>query len=171
MPELTRRTALGLLAGALVLTAGCGRSERKAKRKMRRSTRQARKAEPPLYPNETPALRRKINKWADYYDVPRDLVHRVIVRESTHRPEARNGPYYGLMQIHPRTARGMGYDGPPEGLLDADTNLKYAVKYLRGAWLVSDGSHDRAVGWYARGYYYEAKRRGMLVETGLKPAG
>jgi hypothetical protein len=24
------------------------------------------------------------------------------------------------------------------------------------------------VGWYARGYYYEAKRRGLLEETGLK---
>ena len=25
-----------------------------------------------------------------------------------------------------------------------------------------------AIKWYARGYYYEAKRRGMLVETGLR---
>jgi soluble lytic murein transglycosylase-like protein len=62
----------------------------------------------------------------------------------------------------------MGYQGPPEGLLDADTNMKYAVKYLRGAWMVSDGSEDRAVMWYARGYYYEAKRRGLLRETGLR---
>ena len=123
--------------------------------------------EPPLYPNETPELRAKINRWADYYDVPRDLVQRVVIRESTHRPEARNGPYMGLMQIHPNTARGMGYDGPARGLLDPDTNLKYAVKYLRGAWMVSDGSFDRAVSWYARGYYYEAKRRGLLEETGL----
>ncbi len=123
--------------------------------------------EPPLYPNETPELRAQINKWADHYDVPRTLVQRVVVRESTHRPWARNGPYMGLMQIHPNTARGMGYTGTREGLLDADTNLKYAVKYLRGAWLVSDGDEATAVNWYARGYYYEAKRRGMLKETGL----
>ena len=124
----------------------------------------------PLYPNETPELRRLINHYADSYEVPRKLVHRVIIRESTHRPEARNGPYYGLMQILPATARGMGYSGSDSGLLDAETNLKYAVKYLRGAWLLADGSYDNAVMLYARGYYYEAKRRGMLVETGLRPS-
>lgn len=121
-----------------------------------------------LYPNETPELRRLINKWADHYEVPRDLVHRQIIRESNHRPEARNGPYYGLMQILPQTARTMGYRGPAEGLLDADTNLQYAVKYLRGAWLVSGGDKDEAMMWYARGYYYEAKRLGLLEETGLR---
>ena len=36
-------------------------------------------------------------------DVPVSLVQKVIVRESTHRPGARNGPYYGLMQILPAT--------------------------------------------------------------------
>lgn len=122
----------------------------------------------PLHPNETPRLRHLINHYADLYGVPRDLVQRVVARESTHRPEARNGPYYGLMQIPPATARSMGFQGAPEDLLDAETNLRYAVKYLRGAWLVSDGNPDAAVGWYARGYYYEAKRRGVLVETGLR---
>ncbi|MEL6840225.1 MAG: lytic transglycosylase domain-containing protein [Pseudomonadota bacterium] len=122
----------------------------------------------PLYPNETPELRRLINQYADIHDIPVTLLHRVIIRESTHRPWARNGPYYGLMQILPETARTMGYRGSPEGLLDAETNLKYAGRYLRGAWLVSDGDEATAVSWYARGYYYEAKRRGMLVETGLR---
>lgn len=109
-----------------------------------------------------------INHYADLYGVPRSLVHRVVQRESMYRPEARNGPYYGLMQILPQTARSMGYRGPDSGLLDARTNLTYAVKYLRGAWLVSDGDEATAVQWYARGYYYEAKRRGMLRETGLR---
>jgi soluble lytic murein transglycosylase-like protein len=122
----------------------------------------------PLHPNETPELRALINKYADLYEVPRPLVHRVVIRESTHRPKAINRPYYGLMQILPATARSMGFQGKPRDLLDAETNLKYAVKYLRGAWLLSDGSYDTAVKWYSRGYYYEAKRRGMLVETGLR---
>ncbi|SDC91120.1 lytic transglycosylase domain-containing protein [Ruegeria marina] len=126
--------------------------------------------DPPLYPNETPELRASINKWADHYEIPRDLVHKLAIRESTHRPWAVNRPYYGLLQILPATARTMGYRGGPDGLLDADTNLKYAGKYLRGAWLLADGSHTRAISLYASGYYYEAKRRGMLVETGLKPA-
>ena len=150
---LTRRTALALGLAAL---AACGRRETPDF------------SGPALYPNETPELRALINRYADEYEVPRSLVHRVVLRESHHRPNARNGRYYGLMQIDPRTARTMGYDGPPEGLLDAETNLKYAVKYLRGAWLVSDGSEDRAVQWYAGGYYFEAKRRGLLEETGLK---
>lgn len=113
-------------------------------------------------------INRLIARYAREYDVPEDLVHRVVIRESRYNPAARNGPYWGLMQIHPQTARTMGHRGPPEELLDADTNLRYAVKYLRGAWLVSRGDRDAAVGWYARGYYYEAKRLGLLEETGLR---
>lgn len=121
-----------------------------------------------LYPGETAEIRRLINRYADRYDVPRALVHKVVQRESGYNPRARNGPYYGLMQIHPQTAATMGHRGAPSDLLDAETNLTYAVKYLRGAWLVSGRDYDTAVGWYARGYYYEAKRRGLLKETGLR---
>ena len=121
----------------------------------------------PLFPNETPELRLLINQYADFYEVPRLLVHKVIQRESDYRPRARNGAYWGMMQILPATARGMGFEGKPQDLLDAEVNLTWAVKYLRGAWLVSDGDMDRAVMWYARGYYYEARDRCLLVETGL----
>ncbi|MEM8728421.1 MAG: lytic transglycosylase domain-containing protein [Pseudomonadota bacterium] len=155
-----------LTAGAALLLAGCGSRQRAAEAEQ--PTRNANPDEPPLYPNETPELRAQINKWADFYEVPRTLVHRVVIRESTHRPWARNGPYYGLMQILPETARSMGYRGSAEGLLDAEANLEFAVKYLRGAWLVSDGNEAEAVSWYARGYYYEAKRLGLLEETGLR---
>ncbi|MFL4469762.1 transglycosylase SLT domain-containing protein [Tateyamaria armeniaca] len=121
----------------------------------------------PLYPNETPQLRAQIEAAAAENDIPVALVQRVVIRESTHRPEARNGPYYGLMQILPATARSMGFRGEPRDLLDAETNLRYATRYLRGAWLVSDGDMDAAVMWYARGYYFEAKRRGLIEETGV----
>ncbi len=155
MPLTRRRAVLGLA----LLLAACGG---------RRPTGRAERFDPPLYPNETPELRRLINTYADRYEVPRSLVHRVVLRESRHRPGARNGPYWGLMQILPQTARTMGFRGEPADLLDAETNLRYAVKYLRGAWLVSNGSEDAAIGWYARGYYYEARRRGLLEETGLR---
>ena len=72
------------------------------------------------------------------------------------------------MQILPQTAQTMGYGGPADGLLDAETNLIYAGKYLRGAWLVSRRNEAKAVYWYAHGYYYEAKRLGLLEETGLR---
>ncbi|UWQ18259.1 lytic transglycosylase domain-containing protein [Jannaschia sp. M317] len=121
-----------------------------------------------LYPGETPRVRALVNKWADHYDLPRSLVHRVIQRESDYRPAARNGPYWGLMQILPATARNMGMQGTPSQLLEADKALKYSVRYLRGAWMVADGDEHEAMMWYARGYYYEAKRKGLLQETGLR---
>lgn len=124
----------------------------------------------PMHANETPELRALIQKYAALYDIPESLLHRVIIRESSHNPGARNGPYYGLMQILPATAQGMGFKGGASDLLDAETNLKYAGKYLRGAWLLANGSEAAAVKWYSQGYYYEAKRRGMLVETGLRKA-
>ncbi|MCE8516978.1 lytic transglycosylase domain-containing protein [Ruegeria pomeroyi] len=154
---LTRRALL--LTGLALPIAACGREPEPAAA-----------FNPPLFPNETPELRASINRWADHYELPRNLVHKLAIRESTHRPWAVNRPYYGLLQILPATARTMGYRGAPDGLLDADTNLQYAGKYLRGAWLLSDGDQDRAIRLYASGYYYEAKRRGMLVETGLRPA-
>jgi soluble lytic murein transglycosylase-like protein len=108
-----------------------------------------------------------IEKYAELYEVPVQLVRRVAKRESNFYPGAYNRGHWGLMQIKHATARGMGYDGSARGLLDAETNLKYAVKYLRGAWMVADGNPDLAVRFYARGYYYDAKRRGLLDETGL----
>lgn len=158
MALFSRRAFFTLCAAASLTACAAGKAPRTA----------AAALAVPLYPNETPALRASINRWADHYDVPRTLVHRLASRESTHTPTARNGPYYGLLQILPQTARTMGFRGRPKELLDADTNLEFAVKYLRGAWLLSDGNEATAISWYARGYYYEAKRRGMLVETGLR---
>ena len=149
MQSLNRRATLALLLAGL---AACGRTEPRQE-DWRRG------------PEE---INRLIAKYARVYDIPEDLIHRVVQRESSYNPAARNGPYYGLMQILPDTARTMGYRGTPRGLLDADTNLKYACKYLRGAWIVARGDRDAAVMWYARGYYYEAKRLGLLRETGLR---
>ncbi|MFE3835708.1 transglycosylase SLT domain-containing protein [Pseudogemmobacter sonorensis] len=152
-----RRKALGLIAALPLALAACG------------SRRADGSAPNPaaLHPGETPEMRRLIRKWSAHHEIPESLLHRVVQRESGYNPAARNGPYWGLMQIHPQTARTMGYRGAPEGLLDAETNLEFAGKYLRGAWLVSRGNQDAAIGWYARGYYYEAKRLGLLRETGL----
>lgn len=124
-------------------------------------------AGPALFPGETPAIRALIEEAAARHEVPVSLVHRVVQRESDYRPDARNGPYWGLMQVLPETARTMGHRGPPESLLDPAVNLEFGVRYLRGAWLVSDGNEEAAVMWYARGYYFEARDRCMLVETGL----
>ena len=154
---LSRRDTIMLGLAALTLTA-CGR----------RSASEAPPSRGDLYPGETPQMRALIAKWARIHDIPQSLIHRVVQRESGYNAAARNGPYYGLMQILPQTAGTMGYRGPASGLLDAETNLHYAGRYLRGAWLVSGGNESRAVMWYAKGYYYEAKRKGLLEETGLR---
>ncbi|ACP25886.1 lytic murein transglycosylase [Sinorhizobium fredii NGR234] len=109
-----------------------------------------------------PELDRLIKHYAELNGLPLELVHRVVKRESNYNPRAYSRGNYGLMQIRYNTARGLGYDGPAEGLFDAETNLKYATKYLRGAWMVADNQHDGAVKLYASGYYYHAKRKGML---------
>jgi soluble lytic murein transglycosylase-like protein len=154
MPAFARRSALVLVAAAL---AACGSSPEPA----------ARLAHDTVAPASN--LHALADAVADRYGVPRDLVHRLIRRESGYNPAARNGPYIGLMQIHPQTARTMGFRGSPEELFDPETNLTYAVRYLRGAWIVADGDRDRAVMWYARGYYFEARDRGLLEVTGLRP--
>lgn len=122
---------------------------------------------PTVVSARSPELDKLISQYSSHYQVPETLVRRVVKRESTFDPRARNGKYWGLMQISHPTARSMGYDGPANGLLDAETNLKYAVRYLRGAWLTAKGDQDRAVQFYARGYYFDAKRAGLLDVTGL----
>jgi soluble lytic murein transglycosylase-like protein len=142
---------LGLLAGL----AACGNRNE--------ATEQA-----SAYSGATPQMMALVEEYADYHDIPEELLHRVIQRESDYNAAARNGPYYGLMQILPETASTMGFSGEPSDLLDAETNLLYAGAYLRGAYIVADGDLDEAVQWYASGYYYEARNRCLLVETGLR---
>lgn len=120
-----------------------------------------------LYPGETAEMRHLIRAAAAEHDIPEALLHRVIQRESDYRAHARNGPYWGLMQILPQTARTMGFQGEPSDLLNPEVNLRYGGRYLRGAWIVSNGNMERAVMWYARGYYFEARDRCLLVRTGL----
>ena len=102
-----------------------------------------------------------ITKHASNNGVPESLVRRVIYIESKGNPRVISKGNYGLMQIRLGTAKSMGYGGTAEGLLDADTNMTYAVKYLAGAYKAAGGSEGGAVANYARGYYAQAKRRGM----------
>ena len=92
--------------------------------------------------------------------LPEALIHRVIVRESGYRAELMGrGGTIGLMQIKLATARSLGYTGDAAGLRDPNTNLTYAVKYLAGAFRAANGDHNRAVHYYASGYYEVTKRQ------------
>ncbi|OQW60514.1 MAG: lytic transglycosylase [Proteobacteria bacterium SG_bin9] len=102
--------------------------------------------------------------------VPADLVHRVIVRESRYNARAVSKGNYGMMQIRLGTARALGYTGSAQGLLDPNTNLTYAVKYLAGAYRTAGGNHAQAMRYYSSGYYYAAKRQRAMSAYGLAGA-
>jgi soluble lytic murein transglycosylase-like protein len=126
-----------------------------------------------LYPSGAQAQRAEytelVTRHALANGLPPALVHRVIMRESRYNPSlVGRGGTIGLMQIKLATARGLGYTGTAEGLRDPDTNLTYAVKYLAGAYRAANGNHDRAVGYYASGYYYAAKRHRLAAPGPLQ---
>jgi soluble lytic murein transglycosylase-like protein len=111
-----------------------------------------------------------VAKHAQANGVPVALVHRVIMRESRYNASlVGRGGTIGLMQIKLATARGLGYGGSAEGLRDPDTNLAYAIKYLAGAYRAANGDHNRAVAYYAGGYYYVAKRQRVAHQRHREP--
>jgi len=73
-----------MVFGLAMMLAACGGGH---------DTTATRRGDPPLYPNETPELRRLINHYAEVYDGPAALIHRLIDRESDYRPHLRAGPY------------------------------------------------------------------------------
>jgi len=105
------------------------------------------------------ALDAMIARHAAANGLPVTLVHRVVIRESRYNPRARNGGNLGLMQIRYATARGAGYTGTAAGLLDPETNLTYAVRYLAGAYRAAGGNASRAVAYYASGYHGRGMRQ------------
>jgi soluble lytic murein transglycosylase-like protein len=113
------------------------------------------------------ALDALIARHAAANGLPVELVHRVVTRESGYNPRARNrSGALGLMQIKYATARGVGYSGSASGLLDAETNLTYAVKYLAGAYQAAGRNANRAVAFYQNGYH----GRGVAVARRATPA-
>ncbi|MDQ6866992.1 MAG: lytic transglycosylase domain-containing protein [Pseudomonadota bacterium] len=113
-----------------------------------------------------------IARAAGIHGVPESFVHRIVMRESRYHPRLVHNHCFGLMQIKYATARGMGYSGDARGLLDAQTNLTYAVPYLANAYRLADGNQERATALFSGGYYYVAKHKKMqgLLRTASSPA-
>jgi soluble lytic murein transglycosylase-like protein len=116
-------------------------------------------------------MNERIAYYARVYDVPESLVHRSVLRESRYNPKLHAGPFWGLMQLRLDTARSLGYRGPAGGLLDADTNLRYGVAYLANAYVVAGRNPERALALYASGYYFEARRKGLLDQLRKAQSG
>ncbi len=86
-----------------------------------------------------PKIDRMIAAAADENAIPRELAYAVVRVESHYNPRARGAGVYGLSQIKPATARGLGFSGPAEALLDPETNLRYGMRYLKGAYEEGNG--------------------------------
>jgi soluble lytic murein transglycosylase-like protein len=97
-----------------------------------------------------------IAKHAAQNGIPFALADAVVRVESRYNPAASNGGAVGLMQIKPRTARGLGYCGATEGLHNPETNILYGVKYLAQAYRMAGGDTCGTVMRYQSGHY--AKR-------------
>ncbi len=85
-------------------------------------------------------LRAAIARHAALNGVPVPLAMGVVHLESRFNPLASNGPYAGLMQIHPRTAASLGYRGQRSGLMGSEINLTYGMKYLGQAHRLANGN-------------------------------
>lgn len=85
------------------------------------------------------AIDRMIERAAAENDIPSELAYAVVRVESHYNPKAKGSGVYGLSQIQPATARSLGFSGQTSDLYDPETNLRYGMKYLAGAWQKSGG--------------------------------
>jgi soluble lytic murein transglycosylase-like protein len=85
------------------------------------------------------ALKPLIHRYASVNNLPFALADAVIRVESRYNAGARNGQNMGLTQINASTARSLGYMGEAAGLLDAETNLRYGLRYLAMAHKLAGG--------------------------------
>jgi soluble lytic murein transglycosylase-like protein len=100
----------------------------------------------------TQGLKAIVRRHAEANGVPFPLAHAVVMVESRYRPTATNAGNYGLMQIRLQTARGVGYQGDARGLLNPDTNARYALKYLGQAHKMAGGDVCRTIMKYQSGH-------------------
>lgn len=63
----------------------------------------------------------------------------------------------GVMQIKPRTARGIGYKGPASGLNNCATGIRYGMIYLKQAYRKAGGNIYRAALLYNAGIHSKKK--------------
>lgn len=63
----------------------------------------------------------------------------------------------GVMQIKPRTARGLGYKGSPAGLNNCATGIRYGMIYLKQAYRKAGGNIYRAALLYNAGIHSKKK--------------
>lgn len=106
-------------------------------------------------PAGSEGLKALVARHAAANGVPFSLADAIVRVESRYNPRASHAGNYGLMQIRHQTARGMGYSGGAGGLLDAETNARYAMKYLALAYRAAGGDTCRTIMKYQSGHMAE----------------
>jgi soluble lytic murein transglycosylase-like protein len=108
--------------------------------------------------------------------VPFAIADAVVKVESNYNPRATNrSGAMGLMQIKTQTARGEGFSGGPSGLLNPETNIRFAMRYLATAYRMSGGDLCGTVMRYQQGHgarrmsaadhSYCAKAKGLMASN------
>jgi hypothetical protein len=85
--------------------------------------------------------------------VPPALIDAVVRIESRYDPTAVGSiGEIGLMQVRPKTAALLGFQGTTAELAEPRTNLRYGVGYLAKAWRLADGDLCRTLMKYRAGH-------------------
>jgi hypothetical protein len=94
-----------------------------------------------------------VRREAESQGLPPDIADAVAYVESSYNPRAVGAVgEVGLMQIRPQTAAMLGYKGGVEALFEPETNVRYSVTYLAGAWRRTDGNVCRTLMKYRAGH-------------------
>lgn len=97
--------------------------------------------------------------------VPVNLALAIAKSESNFKCSAvGRGGERGVMQIKPRTARGIGYRGSPAGLNNCRVGIHYGMVYLRMAYRAARGSVYRTALLYNGGLGSKRKRSAYAEE-------
>lgn len=158
--EIARLKAAGATSDADAGKAGTKASARTAARNARTAKVEAATAETAeprasralAAPAGAEGIRAIVARHAAANGVPFSLADAVVRVESRYNPRAAHAGNLGLMQIRHQTARGMGYSGSAAGLLDAETNARYAMKYLAQAYRLAGGDTCRTIMKYQSGH-------------------
>lgn len=150
--EIAREKA-ALAAGASEAKAGAHGAKTEAGKPEGRTARAERRGATALAaPAASEGLRALVARHAAANGIPFSLADAVVRIESRYNPRAAHAGNLGLMQIRHQTARGLGYSGSASGLLDAETNARYGMKYLAMAYKMAGGDTCRTVMKYQSGH-------------------
>jgi soluble lytic murein transglycosylase-like protein len=111
-------------------------------------------------------VKEMVRREARAQGVPEHLALGVARTESNFRCSAvgRAGER-GVMQIKPRTARGVGFRGPAHALNNCAVGIRYGMKYLALAYRKARGNAHLAATYYNRGLGTKSRSSGYAKKV------